>query len=101
MPLPHFFTLSQKGDTVHLKLNSGIVGKGFEFQPGDIVDWREDDAAKRFIERGLATQATKEQIQAAAERIKVFIPAKPRPEDRWPPRLRELPKDHETEKQRR
>lgn len=25
-----------------IRLNSGVVGKGIEFLPGDVVDWKDD-----------------------------------------------------------
>ena len=75
---------------MHLKLKSGIVGKGLELSPGDVVEWQDDDDARRLIETNLATKATKEEIQTASGKIRTYIPPKPRPEDRWPPQLKKL-----------
>lgn len=70
---------------MHLKLNSGIVGKGIVFDPGEVVDWKDDADCKRLIERGMATAATPEEIKTAGGKIKSYSPGKARPDEKWPP----------------
>jgi hypothetical protein len=77
-----------------LKLNTGIATQGIEMQPGDIVDWHNDEDAERFIKRGLAVKASKDDVQSAGGKVKTYTPPKALPEDKWPPgQLKKLERD--------
>ena len=78
---------------MHLKLNSGVAGKGIELQPGDVVDWQNDADCSRMIERGIATKATPEEIKSASGKVRTYCPPKATAADKWPPApLKKLPK---------
>lgn len=80
---------------MHLKMRSGIAGKGIALETCDIVDWQDEAEAKRMIEKYLADPASKEEIRDAGEKVKTYTPPKPNPEDRWPRRqLKELERDY-------
>lgn len=39
-----------------IRLESSLAGDNFAYQVGDVVDWPNEEEAKRFIKRGMATQ---------------------------------------------
>lgn len=77
-----------------LKLNTGIAAKGSNFLPGDVVEWLDDADCKRMIERGLASKATASEIKAAEGKVRTYTPPKSRPEEKWPPTLKPVPRSH-------
>lgn len=50
-----------------LRFNSPIAGKDFSYSPGDVVNWPNEQEAKRMIGRGIADELTDEAGDAAAK----------------------------------